>query len=347
MFRFVRLGGILPDAVQPSSTFRVPAAPGSAPRRPGGPLEPDLKIIVTPLLERELTASPTSQALAQWRRNTHVTADPSTVLGALLSRLDGLSVEHEGVRATIRWFGCTVYAGEKGLLVLMELSTAEARAAVLALERGYERLFGAPVSPDAAARIEDLLRHTIEQCSIDGSLPETHFFGAVSEFLADLPDRLVAEAPAESLGSWVVEHLIPEILGEAGELALARGQRLSVHIRPGDSPFQRAKGGTSFVPMVDIRRTGAKGKLLGAVEQQIPLGYLGTDTMFEPLPDAVHRRAALEVLRRWRARLARRIARMPSANAKSLMPMDLPWPTSPLDLAVQALRHQEASDNTS
>lgn len=305
-------------------------------------LELDFKMIVTPLLERELTASPTSQALEQWRRNIHVTAAPSTVLGALLSKFDGLSVEHEGVRATIRWFGSTVYAGEKGLVVLMELSTAEARAAVLALERGYERLFGVPVSPDAAPRIEDLLRRTIEQSSIDGSLPATHFFGAVSEFLGELPGRLVAEAPAESLGSWVLEHAIPEIFGEAGELSLPRGQRLSVHIREGDSPFQRAKGGTFFAPMVDIRRTGAKGKLLGALEQQIPLGYLGTDTMFEPLPDAAHRRAALEALRRWRAQLARRIARMPTAEAKSLMPMDLPWPTSPLDLAVQTLRKQVA-----
>jgi hypothetical protein len=302
-------------------------------------IERDVEMIVTPLLERELTASPTSQDLDRWRLQNHVTAAPSTVLGALLSTFDGLSAEHRGVRATIRWFGSTIYAGEKGLCVLMELSTAEARAAVLALERGYERLFGLPVSPDAAARIEELLRQTIEQSSIDGSLPETHFFGAVSEFLQDLPGRLVAEAPAQSLGSFVIEHMIPEILGEAGALPLSRGQRLSVHIRKDDSTFQRAKDGTWFAPIVELRRTNAKGKLLGATAQQIQVGYLGTDTMFEPPPDASHRRAALEALRRWKAALARRIARMPTAGAKSLMPMDVPWPKSPLDLAVQALRH--------
>lgn len=302
-------------------------------------IERDIQIIVTPLLERELTASPTMQELEQWRRREEVVADPATVLGALLSKFDGLSVEHGGVCATLRWFGSTVYAGEKALFALMELSTAEARAAVLTLERGYERLFGVPVSPDAAARIEDLLRHTIEQCSVEGRLPETYFFGAASEFLKDLPERLVGEAPAESLGSWILHHVIPELLGDAGELPLPRGQRLSVHIRQDDSTVQPAKGGVWFGPMVEIRRTSAKGKLLGATEQQVSLGHLGTDTMFDPLPDAARRRAALEVVQRWKAELARRIRRMPTAEARSLMPMDVPWPTSPLDLAVQTLRH--------
>jgi hypothetical protein len=56
------------------------------------------------------------------------------VLGALLAKFDGILIEHGGTRATIRWFGSTVYAGEKSLFVLMELATSEARAGVLELD---------------------------------------------------------------------------------------------------------------------------------------------------------------------------------------------------------------------
>lgn len=305
------------------------------------------RTIVTPLLERELTPSPTAQELEQWRRGALVTADPSTVLGALLSSFEGLSVEHDGVRATIRWFGSKVYAGEKSLFVLVDLSTTEARAAVLALERGHERLFGVPVSPDATARMEHALRDAIDQCGVDGSLPESHFFGAVSQFLQELPGRIMASPPAESLGRWVLDHGIVELLGEVCERPLARGQRLSVHIRRDESTLQPAKGSIAFAPMIAVRRTGAGGRALGETEQQISLGFLGTDTMFEPPPDTAHQTAALEALRRWKARLARRIARWPGAGARSLMPMDLPWPTSPLDLAVQAARHGPPRPRTS
>lgn len=310
-------------------------------------VEHDLEILVTPLLERELTASPTMHEIEQWRRRAEITADPSTVLGALLSRFDGLSVEHNQVRATIRWFGSSVVAGEKSLLVLMELSTADARAAVLELDRGHDRVFGVPVAKDATARIDDVLRQTIEQHSVDGRLPEAHFFGTVAEFLRNLPGRLVAPTPAESLGSWVIEHGISELLGEACEVPLARGQRLSVHVRNHGASLQAAKDGIWFAPLVEIRRTGAKGKLLDETEQQMSVGFLGTDAMFEPVPDADHCRVALEVLRRWKTELARRIARLPSAQVRSLMPMDLPWPTSPLALAVQALRHGPPGCRTS
>lgn len=310
-------------------------------------VECDLEILVTPLLERELTASPTMQEVEQWRRRADLPADPSTVLGALLSRFDGLSVEHDGVRATIRWFGSTVVAGEKSLFVLMELWAEGAHAAVLGLDRGHDRVFGVPVSQDATARIEHVLRDTIEQLRAHGPLREAHFLGFVADFLQGLPRRLVASAPAESLGSWVLEHGIPELLGEACELPLARGQRLTVHVRKDESTFQPAKDGVWFAPVVEARRTGAKGKLLGETEQQVSMGFLGSDTMYEPLPDAAHRGAALEVLRRWKMELARRVARLPSAEVRSLMPMDLPWPTSPLALAVQALRHGPPGPRTS
>lgn len=310
-------------------------------------VEDNPKVLVTPLLDRELTASPTLQEVEQWRRRTDLTADPSTVLGALLSRFDGLSVEHNGVRATLRWFGSTVYAGEKSLFVLMELSTSGARAAVLELARGYDRVLGVPVSPDATARIESAMHQAIEQYSVGGSLLEAHFLGVAAELLQDLPGRLAASAPAESIGSWVLEHGIPELLGEVCALPLARGQRLSVHMRKDESTLQPAKDGDWFAPVVEIRRTGAKGKLLSETEQQVSVGFLGTDTRFEPLPDAPRCQAALDVLRRWKTELARRIERLPSAEARSLMPMDVPWPTSPLALAVQALRYGPPGPRTS
>jgi hypothetical protein len=282
-------------------------------------------LLVDPHLERELGASPTAQQVEEWRRRIAVTADPSTVLGALLSRFDGLSVEHNGVRATIRWFGAITYACEKCLVVFMELSTGEARAGVLALARHCERLLGLPVSPDAAARLEELLRDTIEESCVEGALPETHFSGTVYEFFRSLPARLLASAPAESLGNWVLERVIPELVGEACEVPLPRSRRLVVLVRADDTPLQPAEQGIWFAPIVSIRRISAKGKLLSETEQQVYVGFLGTDTRFEPLPDAAHRSAALEVLRRWKGELARRIARQPNAASKDLVPMNLAW----------------------
>ncbi len=297
---------------------------------------------ITPLLEAELTASPTAETLERWRQRVAVTADPSTVLGALLTRFEGLSLEHGGVRATLRWFGSTVYAGEQGLFVLVELATCDARVAVLALDRGYDRVLRAPVSSDVGARLEDALREAIEACSENGSLAEAHFFGAVSEFLMGLPGRLVASAPTESLGSWVLDQGAAALLGPMCERPLSRGQKLTVQLRADEGSVQPAKDGVWFAPVVEIRRVNAKAKILEKTEQHVPLGLLGTDTMYEPLPDSSRRSAALEVLQRWKAELSGRIARQSPSDAKSLMPAELPWPTSPLALIVQTLRHGAA-----
>lgn len=304
-----------------------------------------LQFVVDPHLEADLTASPTPERVEAWRRRiggAGVTADPSTVLGALLTRFDGLSVEHDGAQATLRWCGTTVVGGEKCLVTRMELSTARAHTAVLALARHGERLFGVPVSTDARSRIEELLRETIAQHGDEGSLPEERFVGVVNEALQELPRRIAATPPAESLGSWVREHGIRELVAEPYEVPLARSQRLVVLLRKEDSTLQPARDGVWFAPVVSLRRISARGKVLSETEQQIFVGFLGADTMFEPLPDAARQAAALEVLRRWKAALVKRIARHPKAGAKSSMPMDLPWPTSPTDLVVQTLRHGPA-----
>lgn len=302
-------------------------------------VESEIEVVVTPLLERELGVSPSMQDVEGWRRRVGVVASSSTVLGALLSRFDGVSVEHKGVRATVRGFGTTVVAGETGVFVLMEVSSGDAHAVVLALDRGHDRVLGVPVAEDATARLEGVLRDTIEQCVGDGPLLQVQFFGVVSEFLQGLPRQLAAAAPPESLGRWVLEHGIPEILGEVCGCDLARGQRLTVHVRGGEASLQAGKDGVWFAPVVEIRRTGARGKRLGETEQQISIGSLGTDTMYEAVPDAARCEAAIAVLRRWKATLGRRIGRLPSSEVRSLMAMDLPWPASPLGLAVEALRH--------
>lgn len=301
-----------------------------------------VSLVVTPHLEGELPPSSTPEEVDAWRRRHHVAADRATVLGALLTRFEGLSVEHAGVRATVRWFATMEYAGERGLVVLLELATAEARAAVVALERGWERVFGVPVCPDPEARMEALLRDTLDQCLVDGALPAAHFFGAACEFLQAVAPRLVGEAPPESLGRWLADEGIRELVGDLGEVALsagqARGQRLSVHLRVDDATLQPAKGGVWVTPTVELRRVGARGNVLDATEQAVSLGFVGTDAMFEALPGSEARRAGLAALRRWRAGLAKRIAKIPASEAKSAMPMDLPWGTSPVELAVRAVK---------
>ncbi len=306
-------------------------------------IDPEIKLLVTPLLDREIGPSPSMRAVEDWRRRADLPADPSTVAGALSSKFEGLSVEHRGVKATLRWLGSTVYAGEKGVFVLLELSTDNARAAVLELERGYDRVLGVPVSSDATERIQSALRDTIELCCADRPPHEVEFMGIVAEFLRPLPQRLAATAPAESLGSWLLEQGISELLGQVCDLPLTRGQRFSVHVRKDESAFQPAKDGVWFMPIVEARCTGARGKRLAGTEQQISIGLIGTDTMYEPLPDAARCKAALTVLRRWKTTLARRLARLPGADVRSLLPMDLPWPTSPIELAVQTLRRDPKS----
>lgn len=310
------------------------------------PLPSPVSFVVTPHFERELPPSSTPEDIDAWRRRHLVAADPATVLGALLSRFEGLSVEHAGVRATVRWFATLEYAGEKALVVLLALATAEARAEVLAMERGWDRVFGVPVCPDPEARMETLLRDTLDQRLVDGALPEAYFFGAACEFLQGVAPRLVGEAPRESFGQWLVEEGIRELAGDLGEVALsagqARGQRLSVHLRVRDATLQPAKGGVWVTPIVELRRVGARGNVLDATEQAVSLGFVGTDAMFEPLPDAAARKAGLAALRRWRAGLAKRIAKIPASEAKGLMPMDLPWGTSPVELAVRAVKRGAA-----
>lgn len=299
----------------------------------------DPKILVTPLLERELPASPSMEQVERWRERACLTGARPSALGGFLASFEGLSIEHAGVRATVRWLGSTVLAGEKGVFALIELSTDEARAAVLVLERGHDRALGVPVATDAKARIEGLLRENIEVYTADEPLREDCFFGLAAEVLQELPRRLAAPAPAESLGRWVLDHGLDEVLGEVCDCPLADGHRLTVRARRVESTLQPAKDGVWFAPVVEVHRTGAKGKRLGEAEQQVHLGFLGIDAMYEPVPDAARRGAAIEALRGWKTELAASIARLSSRKTRSLMPMDLPWPTPPVELAVEALRH--------
>lgn len=294
------------------------------------------KLVVSPLLAKELGDSPTVGELAAFRPACVPSA--KTVLGAL-SELDRLSVEHAGVRATVLWIASNLVHGERAVIGAVELRTTSAAATVVEVERGFDRALGVPAAPDARERAAQHLRATIELCLLDDSLPAECFSSTVADFLRELPARLAAAAPEASLGRWVLDHGLSALEGETGVLALARGQRLSVHLcREGDA-HARVKDGIAVTLSVELRRVGKGGKVLSAVAQPISMGLVGADTMFEAPPDQARREAAIEALRRWKAEVARRVAEMPTRGAASLMPMDLPWPTAPIALAVQALRH--------
>ena len=142
------------------------------------------KLVVSPLLAKELGDSPTVGELAAFRPASVPSA--KTVLGAL-SELDRLSVEHAGVRATVLWIASKVVHGERAVIGAVELRTTSAAATVVEVERGFDRALGVPAAPDARERAAQHLRATIELCLLDDSLPAECCSSTVADFLRELP----------------------------------------------------------------------------------------------------------------------------------------------------------------
>lgn len=321
------------------------AVPPSRPMKQRPRVAEDPEVVVSPLLERELGARPSLADLDRWDAAApRRPYGPTSVAAALTSRFDGLEVDHRGARAVVRRLGVRTYAGEAGLWALVDLDAGGASRRVIALDRGFERALGVPARDDAREAFEGALREVVDEYAGDDGLAPDAFFGVVSELLARLPAALAAPAPAASLGAWVVERVTAALTGELAAVDGGRGARVEVHASASPASFAPCRDGLTFTPEIRVRRVGARGRVASESAMEIPLGLLGVDTLHEPPPPAARAADALDAVARWKAELRRRLAATDPAALRSATPMDLPLPTSPVALAVQAARHGAPGD---